>query len=144
MSDIISETFKKLKGLFGDIEDNLDLFPPVVADFLLIHAAQGIIDNGGYRYFFGSDWPGKPPCSRFIDAYRAIGCEKQARELERVIRTFPFDNPHLYESKRKKYMDENYVDDKDEVLGWGEALCGDEEVWKELAIYCIANKESFA
>ena len=40
---------------------------------VVIHAAQGIIDNGGLIYFFESDWPGTPPYSVFSDAYRRIG-----------------------------------------------------------------------
>ena len=144
MDDIISKTFRRLEEQYGHIEGSLDSLPQVVANFLRIHAAQGVIDNGGYPHFFDSDWPGHPPYSRFIEAYLAIGCEEQAREIERVIATFPFDNPHLHEDDRKKYMGENYDDEKDEVRGWGDALCGDKRVWEKLADYCIEHQDELA
>jgi hypothetical protein len=33
-------------------------------------------------------------------------------------------------------MKANYDEDKCEIRGWGEKLCGDEEVWEMLALYC--------
>jgi hypothetical protein len=47
--------------------------PQNVRIFLLVNGAQGIIDNGGYKYFFGQDWPGTPPYDDFANAYEAIG-----------------------------------------------------------------------
>ncbi len=89
MADIIDETFNRLSSRYGSFEEQIDTLPPVIQNFLLVVSAQGVIDNGGYRYFFGADWPGNPPYSKFIDAYQSIGCEEQAKELERVVGTFP-------------------------------------------------------
>jgi hypothetical protein len=38
-----------------------DKLPPAVKTILLVHAAQGVIDNGGLQYFFEADWPDRPP-----------------------------------------------------------------------------------
>ena len=143
-SDPISDGFKKAVKKLDKAKDNIDLLPQSVTTFLFVHSAQGVIDNGSYEYFFGSDWPKKPPYSRFVEAYSAIGCKNQAKELARVVSTFPFDNPHLKESSRKKYMKENYDDENYHVKGWGNKLCGDKEVWEKLEKYYLRNKKDFA
>jgi hypothetical protein len=107
MGDIIDDTFGRIRLRYGKIEKDLDLLPSAVQHFIRVYAAQGVIDNGGYRYFFESNWPGKPPYSVFIEAYKAISCEKQSKELERIVNSFPFEKPHLYKNKRQKYMDAN-------------------------------------
>jgi hypothetical protein len=144
MEDKIIEAFHKARKLLEQNNHELSGLPTSVITFLLVHGAQGTIDNGGFRYFFGADWPNNPPYSQFIEAYKTIGCEAQAKELERVVATFPFKNPHLYEEWRKKYMADNYDDEELEVKGWGEDLCGDEEVWAKLEEFYIENIQDFA
>ncbi len=144
VADIIDETFNRLSSRYGSFEEQIDTLPPVIQNFLLVVSAQGVIDNGGYRYFFGADWPGNPPYSKFIGAYQAIGCEEQAKELERVVGTFPFRDPHLHKGKRKWFMRTNYDQEKFEVRGWGDKLCGDETVWEKLALYCDRYREELA
>jgi hypothetical protein len=143
-SDLISLAFKKAVKLLDKAHDDMGLLPPEVSTFLFVHSAQGVIDNGGYLYFFESNWPNNPSYSKFVESYRAIGCEKQANELARVISTFSFDNAHLEEDLRNKYMDDNYDENKCEIKGWGNDLCGDEKVWAKLEQYYISNKKKFA
>ncbi len=140
----IFDAFDKAIKKLDKAKDNIDLLPISVATFLFVHSAQGVIDNGGYEYFFGGDWPGKPPYSRFVEAYIAIGCRKQAKELARVISTFPFSDPHLKEGARKKYIKKNYDDAKDEIKGWGKKLIGNKEVWEMLKKYYLKHKIDFA
>lgn len=144
MEDKISEAFHKARRLLELNNDELSGLPRPVVTFLLVHGAQGVIDNGGYRYFFGSDWPNNPPYSQFIEAYKTIGCDSQAKELERVVATFPFKNPHLYEEWRQKYMAENHDPEEHGVKGWGDNLCGDEVVWTKLEEYYLKNRKNFA
>ncbi|NJD06326.1 MAG: DUF4375 domain-containing protein [Methylococcaceae bacterium] len=141
--DPIHIAFEKARNLLEGANENLDALPKAVATFLLVHGAQGTIDNGGFRYFFGSDWPDNPPYSRFVEAYRIIGCETQAKELDRIVHTFPFDNPHLCKDKRNEFIAKYYDKTSYEVSGWGDALCGDEDVWKKLAIYFEENALDF-
>lgn len=144
MADILSEGFDKAERLLRKAKDNINLLPAAVANLLMIYSAQGVIDNGGYKYFFESDWPMQPPYSRFVEAYAAIGCDKQAADLARVVATFPFDNPHLEAEKRNQFMDENYDEETFSVNGWGDMLCGDEEVWTRLEAYYLKNTSEFA
>ena len=109
----------------------------------MVYSAQGVIGNGGYYYFFEHDWPNDPPYSKFIDAYLEIGCSSQSNDLARVVSTFPFDNPHLNKNARNKYMDENYDEKKYEVKDWGDALCGDDEVWEKLKAYYLKKYRWF-
>jgi hypothetical protein len=112
MPDIFDEIFNKLRDRYESVDYKLTSNPQTVKVFLLVYSEQAVINNGCYRYFFGTNWLGNPEYSEFIEAYRAIGCEKQAKELERVVSTFPFDNPHFHEAKRKEYLKTNYDGEK--------------------------------
>jgi neutral trehalase len=135
----LQQAATKLRKVDGRIDD----LPQSVANLLLVYSAQGKIDNGGYQYFFEEDWRSSPPYSRFVAAYLAIGCGEQAEDMDRVVSTFPFGNPHLNKSKREQYIKANYGEDEAEVKGWGDAHCGDPEVWEKLAGYYLENVEDF-
>lgn len=45
----------------------------------------GIIENGGFRFFFENDWPDGVTYERFIDAYKAIGASESAQCLNEVL-----------------------------------------------------------
>jgi hypothetical protein len=143
MQDKISEAFNKAKKLLKENNDDIRLLTNAVATFLFVHSAQGVIDNGGYRYFFESNWPQTPEYVRFAEAYSAIGCETQAAELSRIVATFPFDNSHINEDGRNKYMDENYDEDAFEIEGWGDELCGDDTVWEKLEVFYLEHITDF-
>jgi hypothetical protein len=76
MTEIIDKAFKQATTKLKEVGEKIDDLPRSVAIFLIVYSAQGVIDNGGYRYFFESDWPDNPPYSKFYDAYSAIGCIK--------------------------------------------------------------------
>src|SRR5262245_20000194 len=59
---------------------------------LAVSSAQGVIDNGGFPYFFGPTWPGQPPYSFFAEAYRRIGADGPAACIEQAAALFPFAN----------------------------------------------------
>jgi hypothetical protein len=61
-----------------------------------------------------------------------------------VAASFPFDEPNKRELDRNKYMEENYDEDKLEIKGWGDSLCGDKEVWEKLSKYYLENYKEFA
>ena len=66
--------------MLTSVDDDMSRLPESVRIFLLVNGAQGVIDNGGYNYFFEADWPGTPPYEVFADAYEAIGCIRQAAD----------------------------------------------------------------
>ena len=143
MTENIDKAFSKATIKLKKVNEQIDALPRSVVTFLLVYSAQGVIDNGGYQYFFEADWPGNPPYSKFIEAYSEIGCEKQSHDIERVVTTFPFENPHLNERERVKFIETNYDEDNLEVQGWGEMLCGDNEVWEKLESYYLENINDF-
>lgn len=140
---ILTQYSGKAFQAYDRVGNDLSKLPLPVQSFILVYGAQGVIDNGGYKYFFEADWPGKPDYRLFITAYEAIGCPTQAAEMARVVSTFPFANPHLYMDERNEYMDENWDDDENEIRGWGDPLCGDKTIWSRLADYCVANAKDF-
>ena len=70
-----------------------------------IEQAQGIIDNGGFQYFFENDWPENPSYSVFVDAFRRIGAQEAADCLQDAVELFPSTSPHLDYQMRRSYMD---------------------------------------
>lgn len=135
--------FYEANSQLGSVGDQIKLLSEPVRVLLLIYGAQGVIDNGGFKYFFGQDWPGNLPYEEFIAAYETIGCHSQAQELRRVIATFPFSDPHLQNELRTEYINQNYDPEEHSVRGWGDELCGDKVVWKKLAAYYDKNKAAF-
>ena len=110
--------------MLTSVGDDMSRLPESVRIFLLVNGAQGVIDNGGYNYFFRQDWPGNPPYGDFADAYEAIGCIRQAADLRRVALSFPFSEPHLHKEERKAFIDARYDKSTYCVPEWGNALCG--------------------
>ncbi len=133
--EITDAIFAKFDA-FGSDFDRIEPWEAVV---VRIYSAQGVIDNGGYRYFFEANFPGTPDYSVFVDAYRAIGCEAQADDLARVVTTFGFPDPHRDLALRLRYIEEYFDDEAYEVVGWGDALCGDPEVWTRVATYARSH-----
>jgi len=142
--DIIDRAFAKAEKMLGTSGAlySSDLFglPPELQVVVRVVSAQGVIDNGGFKYFFEADWPGQPPYEEFIRAYEAIGCQRAAADLRRVVESFPFLEPHLHGEDRNAFMEANYDDDAFEVRGWGDSLCGDKTIWSRLAEYCERNR----
>jgi len=100
---------------------------------LAVSSAQGVIDNGGFRYFFGADWPGQPPYSFFSDAYRRIGAEMAATCLDEALDLFPFADPERHGDLRKEFL--GSLPDTHELLALGDRVCGDQAVWEHLEQY---------
>ena len=105
--------------------------------------AQGIIDNGGYRYFFESDWPDKPNYEVFAEAYEKVGCSSQADDMRRVVASFGFAEPHLHVDFRNAFIGEHYDPETFEVPAWGDALCGDDTVFEALRAYAHTHAAAF-
>jgi hypothetical protein len=109
---------------------------------VLVYGAQGVIDNGGFRYFFENDWPGRPPYSWFSRAYRRIGANRAAALLDEAVTLFPFARPHLARRKRNVFIDTLAEDSR--LFALGDRLCGDTSVWRKLEKFVVANRGQFA
>ena len=100
-----------------------------------VYGAQGVIDNGGLKFFFESNWPGTPPYTLFIEAYSRIGAVEVAGLLDQAVRRFPFAEPHTDQERRLQFMASLAEDDE----FFGEAACGDTLVWTRLEEYVRKN-----
>lgn len=124
-----------------------DKLPPPVRTAVLVHAAQGLIDNGGLQYFFESDFPGKPPYSIFVDAYRTVGASNEAKALADAVELFPFENPHRFQAQRDKFL-EQFLNGgahrpNSPFEPFTDVLCGNKNVWRMLETYVERHVESF-
>ena len=113
-----------------------------VRTLVLVYGAQGVIDNGGVRYCFENDWPGRPPYSWFSRAYRRIGARRAAALLDKAVAMFPFARPHLARRKRNAFMDTLAEDSR--LFALGDKVCGDASVWRKLEEFLAANRRHFA
>ena len=124
-----------------------DRLPSPVRTVVLVHAAQGLIDNGGLQYFFESDFPGQPPYSVFVEAYRAIGANGEADALADAVNLFPFADPHRFQERRENFL-ETFLDGgahrpNSPFEPFTDRLCGNQNVWRRLKAYVERHPESF-
>jgi hypothetical protein len=126
---------------------NLDALPPPVRTVLLVHAAQGIIDNGGLQYFFESDFPHQPPYSDFVDAYRAIGADAEATALAEAVKLFPFAEPQKHQRRRDEFLEQFPVGRRQRYVNpfepYTDQICGSMAVWRLLAKYVVEHAAAF-
>ena len=131
---------------FAGVEHDTDIsgFSRPRQVFISIYSAQGIIDNGGFRYFFESDWPGQPPYSRFSDAYRDIGAADVAGWIDRAASLFGIPNPHLHRDARLRYLNEHCRDESAELIKLGDrAIDESERVFRLLEDYVRRHAYDF-
>ena len=140
---------RALKYALAEVErvGDPDKLPPPVRTVVLVHAAQGIIENGGLQYFFESDFPGQPPYSVFVDAYRAIGALEEAKALADAVSLFPFANPHRFQARRDKFL-EQFLDGgahrpDSPFEPFTDQLCGSNDVWPLLEAYVERHADLF-
>ncbi len=50
--------------------------------------AQGVIDNGGFEYFFESPFEGNPSLDEFAKAFKEIGSSECAATMEKALTIF--------------------------------------------------------
>ncbi len=107
--------------------------PIPIRTVALVATAQGIIDNGGFRYFFGGNFPNTPPYSIFFDAYRRIGADEAGEQIKKAVSMFPMNRPHRHQEKRKEYMDS--IDENSDFFKIEGFICGNKNVWDLLYKY---------
>lgn len=110
----------------------------------LIYSAQGVIDSGGFEYFFGNDWPEQLPYSVFADAYREIGADESAECIEAAEKLFPFPDPHRAEEARIDFMATHYQTEDSllDRLG-GRVMDNSDATFDLLARYVRAHRSEF-
>jgi hypothetical protein len=130
-------TYKELDRIGGD-PTKLDIPLQTVA---ILYTIQAIIDNGSFRYLFDSNFPVNPPYSAFVEAYHRIGALDAAERLQKVVAMFPFENPHIYQQQRVKFMES--LDEEHEFFQLGDGIRGDKKIWSALEEYTKENAAFF-
>lgn len=115
--------------VFGEyaLSSDIDLMkvPEPERSFVAIYCAQGIIDNGGLRYFFESDFPTVDAYTIILQSYRNIGFPKLAEALEKVFTLFPNSLPHLNLYKRALFLEEYFSEFSEKchpTVNWAESM----------------------
>lgn len=106
---------------------------------LLVHAARGLIDNGGLRYFFERDFPNQPEYGVFTVAYRRVGALEAAARLEEAVALLGLGEPHRDADARDKAVEGLLQDKGGRFAALDRALCGDERVWDCLERFAAAR-----
>jgi Domain of unknown function (DUF4375) len=130
-------TYKELERIGGD-PTKLDIPLETVA---ILYTIQAIIDNGSFQYLFESNFPINPPYSAFIEAYRRIGALDAAARLQKAVAMFAFEEPHLHQQQRVKFMES--LNEEHEFFQLGDEVCGDKKIWSALEDYTKKNAAFF-
>ncbi len=93
--------------------------------FMMLQAAQGIIDNGGFEYFFESPFDGDPDMQEFPLVFDAVGATTSAATIREAL-------------SRSRLPDADFSD-MNSVM-WGES----EQNYAMLAAYVRTHPEAFA
>jgi hypothetical protein len=80
-------------------------YPSAERTVVLVWTAAGIIENGGFRYFFSSVLPGDPDYSLTIKAFSDIGARNAADVIRRAICLFPDCIPRSSATERVECFD---------------------------------------
>ncbi|MCE9527058.1 MAG: DMP19 family protein [Planctomycetales bacterium] len=102
----IKHAFAKLKRAGG-----IDKLPTPFRAIIRVVAAQGVIDNGGFQFFFESDFEDQPPYSVFVDAYKEIGASDAAKLLADAVKMFSFADPHKFCRRRNEFLERFQIQD---------------------------------
>lgn len=127
----------ELEEMAGD----LVRLPEPLLTVLAVCTVQGVVDNGGFRYFFESDFPGNPPYSLFSASYRRIDADEVADCIDRMVALFPFAEPHRHESERRRFLDS--LDDQVEWMAQVDRLFGEQSLWEGLERYVAKHQAVF-
>lgn len=137
----------KVFSQYGELanQKGISSLPEPWRTVIAIYTAQGIIDNGGFAYFFESDFKGGNDFKTIINSYRNIGLEEHAKSIENVLSLFPENRPHVDTSERDgfiyKYLSGNDEENYCNVVEDAEAVFykETENVYKLADNYAIKN-----
>lgn len=121
-------------------EDMTKMTDPALTIYAVYHAT-GIIENGGFLYFFDSDFPHHPSYQFFVDAFRQIGCSDQANALKHAVDSFQLTEPEKNVSLRQDYMETHFNGESQRIDSWNDSVFEDHVVWEKLAEW-IRNQPS--
>lgn len=139
----LDECYDRALTRLTEAGGDLAALPLPMQTLLIVESAQGIIDSGGLAYFYEADFPGNPPYSAFVEAYRRIGAEPAARCIEATAAMFPFEEPHLFEELRELWLEKLRWLPGSEFARLSAQVTGDASVWQKLAEYVERHPAAF-
>jgi len=83
-------------GKFGPASCYPEKERPVV----MTTTVTGLIENGGFRYLFGSTLPGDLDYKHTLESFKKIGCQPAVEIIEEVLSHFPGKKPPIDDVKR--------------------------------------------
>ena len=105
-------------------EKKFGAVPKLIRPVVTTYSAQGVIDNGGFPYFFECNWPGVADWQIFADDFDAVGHVKGAEAIRAALRLFPHGRPQADLQKRRRHIFKS-LDGLDGPLGELDApICG--------------------
>lgn len=116
-----------------------------LATIVTVASVQHCIDrHGGLLSFFEIDFEGRPSYEQFSAAYRRIGATEAADLLDRAVRLFPFEEPHLNPEKRIAWIEGVLESDANhEIWHLSDELIENPDAWAKLKAYVEANRDAF-
>ena len=137
LSELSTEAFERLESVDSD---PLRL-PEPWKTIVLVYSAQGVIDNGGFTYFFENDWPNKTPYEEFASAYDRIGKHGAATAIRDAVTVMGLVNAETQIDERREYIEKNGNEHDPTVAGWDDdAIVGDETIMTSLAQWIRTQK----
>lgn len=146
LSDSDDETLLMNLVEYLTTQANFDIkkLSEVPRNVVAVVTAQAIIDNGGFRYFFESEFDGKPDYQMFVQAYKAIGAVESAQAIESILDRFPEGKPPENWRQKQKYL-EQIFEMQDSFIGSVQGkILGNDKNYVLTAKYVRDNIAGFA
>lgn len=134
---LTEKAFDLAESILKASEDDVTKLPEVLQSIYLVCIGQGVIDNGGFQYFYENDFVQNPPYSLFVEAFRRVGAEAVADCIEATAAMFPFSDPHLFREERNDWLDVTAEQKGHEFHRLSDFACGHESVWPLLDAYVL-------
>lgn len=140
---LLMQVIEKITTAEGfDIHDVSQAHRNVVA----VITAQAVIDNGGFRHFFESQFDGSADYQMFVQAYQDVGAAESADALNQALMMFPDGVPPSEVDERQKYLNAIFDEsgnDNLKISAIENKILGNMENYSLVASYIRDNRELF-
>ena len=140
---LLMQVIEKITG----VQDfDINAVPDEHRNVVAVITAQAVIDNGGFRYFFESQFEGSSDYQMFVKAYKDVGAAESADALNQALMMFPEGVPPAELEERQKYLEAIFGSDNDaskQINDIEEKILGKVENYSLVASYIRENKNLF-
>jgi hypothetical protein len=135
--ELCNSVNSKIIDQYGEANEAAN-FPELERVVVIVWAATGIIENGGFGYYFSSILPGDLNYKHTIESFNAIGSTKAEKAINKAFQLFPGGRPPYDKSERMA----SYHSYPEDLLSSIDIEFYDsiEELEKCLAAYIILNE----